>query len=100
MIKSPFKAIVICVLLDKKISKTPVFPADMITQGGQCNNDNIDFLISKPISAKTIYCDVVDLGPRKPISFSLTISPSQSSLYVWVRSSAKIGVCKWIDFGV
>lgn len=34
MIKSPFKAIVICVLPDEKISKNPAFPADMITQGG------------------------------------------------------------------
>lgn len=52
MIKSPFKAIVICVLLDKKISKTPVFPADMITQGG-INSENS--FITLPIRYNKFY---------------------------------------------
>lgn len=55
MIKSPFKAIVICVLLDKKISKTPVFPADMITQGGFFDVFNAKkFIVKLPINVNKI----------------------------------------------
>ena len=53
MIKSPFKAIVICVLLDKKISKNPAFPADMITQGGTAltnNKGNCDITFAVPFN--------------------------------------------------
>ncbi|WP_210641032.1 hypothetical protein [Gallibacterium anatis] len=52
-------------LLDKKISKTPVFPADMITQGGYLvSNINGEANITYPIklSYRTLILTAMHIG--------------------------------------
>lgn len=78
----------------------PLF-GGFIIQGGECNYPSVDFVITKPITAKTLYCDVVDIGDAKGSDlFSVTIYPSKSSLFVYVRSSIRIGLSRWIDVGI
>ena len=81
MIKSPFKAIVICVLLDKKISKNPAFPADMITQGGHCLcNIEQSFPISAQIFSLT---SNVQVGATNNLTYTVsTVILSSTNFYL------------------
>ena len=112
MIKSPFKAIVICVLPDEKISKNPAFPADMITQGGYFDSGNnririinypIRFNLDIPVRVVTPHMADNSHKPTPVIitGYDRAVVNQSQELHIKVYNNSLIsGIgCFWIAFG-
>ena len=96
-------------LLDKKISKTPVFPADMITQGGifYCDSDYSD--VTLPVKFKKYYLEAIAYDVfwatstffKGDYMFILNLQESNTSRLRFLNNSTKdAGAARYLALGI